>query len=101
MSERLEVRIDLTKVLISIVICLTIILCAYLLRTQDSKDYCSKEELFQHGDWVGMYNKADGYYCVITDNRTDKDIERTRVHEECHNLVNENYDHFCTDIDFR
>lgn len=43
----------------------------------------------------GFNSNAKGYYCVLTVNRTAKQIERVVLHEECYRLVFEDKKHFC------
>ena len=42
----------------------------------------------------GVYH-APNYYCIWTYNRTMEDINNTVCHEECHDLVCRDYEHFC------
>ena len=42
----------------------------------------------------GVYN-TDGYYCIWTKDRTEEEIQITELHENCHDLVHKNDDHFC------
>ena len=42
----------------------------------------------------GLYY-GNHYYCVNTLMRTQTSIEKTDYHEDCHNLVHSDYDHFC------
>ena len=42
----------------------------------------------------GIYQAPD-YYCVWTTNRTAEEINKTIVHELCHDLVYRNYGHYC------
>lgn len=37
----------------------------------------------------------DGYFCVVTANRTAKEITSTTIHELTHYYINEDYKHFC------
>ena len=42
----------------------------------------------------GIYY-VDKYYCVWTDGKTYKEINKTEYHEVCHALVREDKKHFC------
>jgi hypothetical protein len=42
----------------------------------------------------GFYH-YDGYFCVVTQNRTAKDITSTTIHELTHYYIDEDYKHFC------
>jgi len=42
----------------------------------------------------GVYHHQ-GYYCVWTANRTELEQYETDVHEQCHALVDLDYEHFC------
>jgi hypothetical protein len=48
-------------------------------------------------DWPGtngVYN-WDSHYCVWTKGRSDRDINSTETHEQCHNLVYQDPIHYC------
>lgn len=42
----------------------------------------------------GIYY-ADNYYCVWTKDRTEFQISRVEIHEQCHHLVYLDKEHFC------
>lgn len=43
---------------------------------------------------TGIY-RANDYYCVYVENRTEAEINRTEIHEPCHHFVYMDYEHFC------
>ena len=43
----------------------------------------------------GVYFPGKDYYCVWTGNRTYEDIQETECHEQCHDFVWKDYEHFC------
>jgi len=43
----------------------------------------------------GIYWSNTDFYCVWSKDRELLDIEKTDRHEYCHNLVENNYNHFC------
>jgi hypothetical protein len=45
----------------------------------------------------GVYFQPD-YYCVWTRGRSDKDINETDRHEDCHDFVYRQREHFCGDL---
>lgn len=45
----------------------------------------------------GVYYFKDDFYCVWIKERTEMNINRTVLHEECHSLINKDTNnHFCT-----
>ena len=44
---------------------------------------------------INGYYMANQYYCVWTANRTEWEINMTVEHEICHDLVRQEYNHFC------
>ena len=43
----------------------------------------------------GLYFPSESYYCVWTEGRTESQIQKTEVHEQCHALIDKDYYHFC------
>lgn len=43
----------------------------------------------------GVYFKGKDYYCVWTKDRSVNDINRTDLHESCHDFIYKDYSHFC------
>lgn len=50
----------------------------------------SPEGTVPNGIWYG-----EGYYCVWTKGRNAVDINDTETHEQCHELVHRDPQHFC------
>lgn len=46
----------------------------------------------------GVYWHNQDYYCVWIKDRTIDQIMSTDVHERCHYLVEQEYDHFCNQM---
>jgi len=42
----------------------------------------------------GVYRK-DRYYCVWTQGRNESEVKTAINHEECHDFVHKDYEHFC------
>lgn len=57
--------------------------------TKEWEDYLNSSS-FLNG--VYYHNK---YYCVWTKDRSNPSINRTDYHETCHDLVYNDYEHFC------
>jgi len=50
----------------------------------------------ENGSVSNGYYKHDNYYCVWTKDRTIEEINRTDVHEVCHELIHKDTEgHFC------
>ncbi len=43
----------------------------------------------------GIYHHSGKYYCVWTEGRDFKEINKTEYHEVCHSFIHEDYYHFC------
>jgi len=46
----------------------------------------------------GVYFQPN-YYCVWTKGRSEREINRTDWHENCHDLVYLQHEHFCGDVE--
>lgn len=38
---------------------------------------------------------SDRYYCIWTKGRSEVEMRETEVHEQCHDYVYDEYEHFC------
>ena len=85
------------KVIIAFYVVIVIYLIAITFYVFLKPDKCESCKLYeptaQHGI-NGLY-VTDEYFCVWTKDRSKEIIENTTIHEECHALVWDNYDHFC------
>lgn len=41
------------------------------------------------------YYSSNGFYCILTKERTSEEIASTKSHEECHLHIQRDYKHFC------
>ena len=68
---------------------------------EDLKDEFDFEKK-QVVEWIINETKINGYYlkdtgyCTKTEGRNEKEVVRTMMHEHCHYLINEQFEHFCS-----
>lgn len=43
----------------------------------------------------GLYYPTEEYYTVWVKDRTVEEIATTEIHEQCHALIDRDYEHFC------
>ena len=98
-----------TKIIIFALIILTIVSLNYNIILYKDNQYLTNEyslnkclmqnklndSLISKDILNGLYVHGKDFYCVWTENRTKSQIEKTDYHENCHNLVENNYEHFC------
>lgn len=46
-------------------------------------------------DFLSGIYKDESYYCVLTKNRTNEQINATEYHEMCHVVIDRDFNHFC------
>ena len=62
-------------------------------RYNEGCDTCKMLDAPQFG--IEGYYMPGEYICYMTKDRNSTQINDTIMHEECHNFVYEDYDHFC------
>lgn len=61
--------------------------------------YNASGDIYHVGNANGLYWRGTDFYCVWADKRTLTQQQETEYHEHCHYLINEDFNHFCTDDD--
>lgn len=80
------------------VIFFIIAIISLILQEKDCQDRIESYKIYNgiesKSSWGidGLYFRNEEYYCV---NMKNTNIEDTEIHEQCHHLINKDYEHFC------
>lgn len=71
----------------------------YVIKEVDKIKFVNHDEVWDYMNntygGVNGFHSTMGFYCVSTLNRLQKQIEKTDLHESCHDVVYKSKEHFC------
>lgn len=80
-----------------ITICIALLLTVIVIELDRNEACDMRFNETNHRGIEGVWYTSAGeeYMCVWLDHRTSSSVRNTIMHEQCHSLVYNNYDHFC------